>query len=223
MTAKAKKHTADSAVDSTIDSTMSAAPSILSMSALKQVEDLYQEIPKQQVDLQLQGFATSIERQRRSIKHSNAAQLNFKDPLEARIAVEFFAALFPDSKRAKLGMMELFMNAIEHGNLGIASEHKHQMLADGSLMLEIASRLMSPERQSKRVHVHYKKLADRVEVNIRDDGEGFNWRPYVSHDFIDAHQRLNGRGIIVAKSIAFDELAYSEAGNEVVATQYIKD
>ena len=194
------------------------------VSALQQVESLYQKVPKQQVDLQLQEFAAAIKRQQRSMKYSKTAQLHFTDPLEAQIAGEFFSSLFPDPKRARLGIMELMINAIEHGNLGITQEEKHRMMADGSLVLEMATGLASPLYSDKYVHTYVSEEHDSVQIIIQDDGSGFDWRPYIkrgSLDSLDSLQRLNGRGIAMAKFIAFDELVYNDAGNMVKAVQYI--
>ena len=188
--------------------------------AMQQVDTLYQDIPKQQVDFQLKDLERSIHRQRNMLDHLNVINLNFQDPLEAKISCDFLCELFPDPSRAKLGIMELFINAIEHGNLGISYEEKHTLLAENRWMEEITHRLSDPANNEKRVHAYCYRDPAYTRITIRDDGEGFDWRPYES---MTAHDTLNGRGIAVAKHISFDEMGYYDQGNIVYGMQYQKE
>ena len=136
------------------------------VTAWQRFNSLYQETPKQQVDFELKDLNKSIKRQERTFSNLNVVTLNFRDPLEAKIAGEFFAGLFPDPMRAKLGVMELIMNAIEHGNLAITSEEKHELIANGKWMNEITSRLTQEKNQKKRVHAYCYQNDEHVQITI---------------------------------------------------------
>jgi hypothetical protein len=56
-----------------------------------------------------------------------------------------------------------------------------------------------------------------VQIRIRDQGQGFDWTPYLDFDperAFDPH----GRGIAMARLSSFDDLEYLGDGNEVLAT-----
>lgn len=189
--------------------------------ASQQLSAIYQEIPRQQVDFQLKQLQSSIESQGRKLHETHAVKLNFRDLLEARMAGEFFASLFPDDQRARLGIMELLINAIEHGNLGIGASEKHALMQENRWMDEVNHRLTLQQFQPKRVHAYCYIDKDYTQLAIRDDGDGFDWRPYLYAEQPPSHHILNGRGIATAKHIAFDEMGYCDQGNMVWALQYL--
>jgi CheY-like chemotaxis protein len=123
----------------------------------------------------------------------------------------------PDPETAVLGLTELIVNAVEHGNLGISYEEKSKLNSAGRWLEEVERRLALPENSDKRVEVLFERLADQVRFTIRDQGEGFDWA-----QFLDiAPQRAfdtHGRGIALANHISFSHIEYRGPGNEVVAT-----
>lgn len=111
-----------------------------------------------------------------------------------------------------LGLFELLINAVEHGNLGITYEDKSRLLEAGTLRQEIQHRLELPENRDKRVVVELDRGVDRLRLRIEDCGHGFDYRKYLRIDperLFDAH----GRGIMVADSAL--DLEYVEPGNQV--------
>jgi DNA-binding response OmpR family regulator len=113
----------------------------------------------------------------------------------------------------KIGIEEMIVNAIEHGNLGISSTEKNLAIEDGKLGDLFAERLRLGDNGSKRVFISSRISADAFLISVCDEGEGFNWRslPDLLPENLLAY---NGRGIFLTK-IYFDEVRYNEKGNEV--------
>ncbi len=114
-----------------------------------------------------------------------------------------------------VALFELLVNAIEHGNLGITYDDKTELLANQAHQQEVCRRLELPEHRDKRVVVQLDRNDDLMRLSIRDCGEGFDYRQYLTVDpqrLFDSH----GRGILLAGS-AFD-LEYVDPGNEVLVT-----
>lgn len=136
---------------------------------------------------------------------------------EARHLAELLAYAFPDPSRAQLGLTELLVNGVEHGNLNLSYAEKSALLTTGTLDDEIARRLALPDYAQKRVRIRLDRDERALRMSITDGGRGFNWRPYLDLDATrsaDGH----GRGIALAKAISFDQLAYRGRGNEVVVS-----
>ncbi len=121
------------------------------------------------------------------------------------------------SAEVMLGLMELITNGIEHGNLGIGGEEKEQLLREGRWEAEIRRRLELAENADKVVIVRFEKSGAVARVAIDDRGPGFDWEQFEGQA-MDLHNKVNGRGITMARSMAFDAVEYMNGGNRVVAT-----
>lgn len=139
-----------------------------------------------------------------------------RDLKQASALAAAMSTLAADPASAAMGLSELLINAIEHGNLGISFHEKASLLASERLQQEIEERLLLPANADKFVEVRIARVAGGVRVAIRDQGEGFDWRRYLT---LDESRALypNGRGIAMARHIAFRTLEYVDPGNEVVA------
>lgn len=136
---------------------------------------------------------------------------------QARSLATALAAHYPDPDRVVVGLTELLVNAVEHGNLGIGYAEKAALLDHGDLRGEIARRLALPALAARRVRVVLRREPDRLVTTIEDEGEGFDWKPFIEYDperVLDA----NGHGIAIARGMSFDEVTYEGRGNVVVAT-----
>jgi anti-sigma regulatory factor (Ser/Thr protein kinase) len=115
-----------------------------------------------------------------------------------------------------VGLSELLINAVEHGNLEIGYKEKSELMRAGEWSEEIRRRLAN-ERFATRVAVAcFERDNDRVRITISDQGPGFDPSPYLLIDpgrVFDSH----GRGIAIANLISFDNLQYRSGGREVVA------
>lgn len=133
---------------------------------------------------------------------------------EAMILSEFIAETCPNKMLSHMGLAELFTNAVEHGNLGITSEEKATLQKNGLWLEEIELRLHLPENQQKWVEVFVTRQDHELMVKVIDQGVGFDWQKYQEQNEnlnLDTH----GRGIVMAKDLAFKNLQYSGRGNVV--------
>ena len=135
---------------------------------------------------------------------------------EAEDLACFLANCYPNPEKVVTGIAELLINGVEHGNLGIGYEEKTWLLKSGTWRDEVIRRGNYPEHKNKTVDVIYKKLSDGYYLQIKDCGNGFDWRKFIKVDPSRA-QENHGRGIAQANSMSFDRITYNDAGNEVTA------
>jgi DNA-binding response OmpR family regulator len=135
---------------------------------------------------------------------------------EARLLATVLAGAYPDPVRVVVGLTELLINAVEHGNLGISYDEKASLLERGELEGELARRRADPALASRRVQVSLRREEARITTVISDEGAGFDWRAYLVYDPARAFDP-NGRGIAIARGMSFDALSYNERGNVVEA------
>jgi anti-sigma regulatory factor (Ser/Thr protein kinase) len=142
------------------------------------------------------------------------ATFTFQTIHSARDLAILLAATFPEPQRVVVGLTELLLNAVEHGNLGIGYGEKNRLRHEGRWELEVAARAADPANTGKEVWVEYLHEPRHIKVRIRDQGDGFDWRSYLDMDPARVNE-LHGRGIAIARMISFDSLEYRGNGNEV--------
>lgn len=147
------------------------------------------------------------------------ASFTVRTPEEASETAYMIACALPDPKRTIVGLNELLLNAVEHGNLGITFEEKSRLLEEGRWMEEIRDRLEQPRYKHKSAVVRYYRTAGAHHIMITDDGNGFDYARYLD---INPSQLMlpHGRGVAVSKATAFDEMQYLGKGNKVVCAVY---
>ncbi len=136
---------------------------------------------------------------------------------EAHDLAVLLSQLCPDPIKSVLGFGELLVNAVEHGNLGITYAEKTKLFENDCWNEEVERRLNLPENRDKRVRVQYETVGDERHFLIVDEGEGFDWKPYLEIDpnrVFDSH----GRGIAMASKVGFGIIEYRNKGNEVLVT-----
>ncbi len=139
---------------------------------------------------------------------------HFHDLEEAYALANFLAEACPNARLALLGITEILVNALEHGNLGITFEEKSALHLADEWLDEINRRLKLPEHSGQWVSVRFQRDKSEITLVVTDQGKGFDWRKYQTvHS--ENKLRQHGRGILVAKHFAFKDLHYSEKGNEV--------
>ncbi len=147
----------------------------------------------------------------------DSGTFHFQTLEEASQLANSFARACPYPEKVIIGFNELFINAVEHGNLGITYDEKGTLVDNEALFPEIARRLALEENRDKRVIVNFQRRSDDLVFTIRDEGKGFDWERYLDFD----PERVfdsNGRGIAMARSMSFDSLEYQGNGNTVVFT-----
>lgn len=142
---------------------------------------------------------------------------HFRTLNEARNISSLLSNAFPDEDRAFMGIKELMINAVEHGNLEISYDDKSKLNLEQKWEDEVNRRLELPEYRDRIAKVVFKKIGDSFSLTISDDGAGFDWEQFMEFDatrVLDNH----GRGIAIAKNLSFTDLVYSDGGRTVTAT-----
>lgn len=162
------------------------------------------------------ALKAEVKRQGSTLGCLAEARFVFRRPEEARDLATLLANAAPDPGRVVLGLSELMLNAIEHGNLAIGYVAKSALLEDGALQSEIERLLGLPEISQRRAELVIRRGDGELTFLIRDQGAGFDWRAYLemsSERAFDTH----GRGIAMSRLISFDRVEYRGCGNEVEA------
>lgn len=144
------------------------------------------------------------------------SELQLSTLLEARTLANALSAFYPQPQRVALGISELLINAVEHGNLGISYQEKSGLLRQGGWEDEIARRLTLPENVNKKVNVKLEHTPLEMSLLITDCGAGFEYKNYLEMSPERAFDP-NGRGIAMSRMMSFDTLEYKGKGNQVVA------
>lgn len=143
-------------------------------------------------------------------------QANFAlaDLPEAEALAGLLATLAKRPEAVAMGLVEMLLNGIEHGNLGIDFETKSRLKQEDGWMDEVRRRLALPENRGKRVKVALQRQGAEWVVLIADEGPGFDWRRFIEI----APERAfapNGRGIALSREIAFSAVNFLGSGNTV--------
>jgi len=157
-----------------------------------------------------------VNRTEQSIRLMDSASFRFRTEKDALTLAATLSLICPSPRRQMLGLSELMVNAIEHGNLSIHQEEKRRLIEEGGLAEEIERRLALPEYGTRWANIEITRDEDQLTFVITDQGDGFDW----SYEERESSQKLTqplGRGIALAKTIAFDAVEYQGVGNQVIA------
>ena len=144
-------------------------------------------------------------------------RFTFRTVDEGKALASMLARASEHPDRVVLGLTELMINAVEHGNLGITYDEKTQLNENGAWLAEISRRQQLPEYRDLVVTVEYVKNENEMVYQITDEGNGFDWENYMEispERAFDTH----GRGIAMAKTISFSTIEFTGPGNRVRAT-----
>jgi len=122
----------------------------------------------------------------------------------------------------RIGLREMLVNSIEHGNLNISFDEKTEAILNDRYFEFINEKQTSPDCINKRVRIEYFISPARAIFKISDQGRGFNHKKFMAElNDETADITLNhGRGIAMALSI-FDEVRYNTRGNQVLLVKHI--
>jgi len=117
----------------------------------------------------------------------------------------------------KLGLREIIINAIEHGNLNIGFEEKTQATNNGNYFEFVLSRQKDPNYKDKKVTIELLLNCNKVMYKIEDEGNGFNYRDIIQkiQNTVDDDMLAHGRGLRMVYNI-FDEVKFNNKGNQVL-------
>jgi CheY-like chemotaxis protein len=157
-----------------------------------------------------------LEQHRLLLVMMNRASFTVRTPEEAGRLAVLVANAAPDPEQAVLGLSELLLNSIEHGNLGLTYDDKSRLRENGTWESEVTRRLALPAFADRTVSLEFERHGDAVEILITDQGDGFDWTPYLELDPARAFH-AHGRGIALARMMSFESLEYLGKGNRVLA------
>jgi CheY-like chemotaxis protein len=161
-----------------------------------------------------------VRSQRRMLGLMEESVFRFRTLEEAKTLAFYIANCFPEPERVVFGLNELFINAIEHGNLGITYPEKTKLVLSGNWAEEVARRLRAPENEKKVARLTFRATKDEISVTIKDEGQGFDWNKYVELS-PDRATDPHGRGIAASRIMSFHSLEYLGNGNEVVCRVFL--
>ena len=136
---------------------------------------------------------------------------------EADRLASFIAQACPDPDSAVIGISELLINGIEHGNLGISYAEKLQLKRADTWRDEVERRSRLPGNTSKRLQVSFRRADEQIFLRVADEGSGFDWKNYLEMQ-PDRAFDPNGRGIALARRLSFSSVLYEGCGNVALAT-----
>lgn len=163
---------------------------------------------------QRQAWHAELQGEIQSLGCMNSATFQVRTLEDVAALARFLAKACPEPDRVIVGLGDLLVNAVEHGNLGITYDEKTQLQQEARWEQEIRERLEREPYASRYATVEFTQSTHSIQITIRDQGAGFDWKPFLEFDPSLAFA-THGRGIAMAKSMCFDELEYSEKGNVV--------
>jgi len=161
-------------------------------------------------------LCAELERAYSALPMMDQGSFRYQTMTQCHELTNLLAKACPESNRIVVGLSELMVNALEHGNLGISYQEKTELVDAHGWRAEVDRRQQLPENLNKWVKVGFTRTADRLRFEIEDQGAGFNWRQYI----VPSPARIfdnHGRGILLAKMDVFDHIEYQGDGNRVVA------
>ncbi len=157
-----------------------------------------------------------INKHRNSFKLIHSARFKAQTLDEVNQLALFVCNCFPNPQRILAAIVELLVNAVEHGNCGISYDEKTKLISENRWHDEVIKRCALEKNKDKFVNITFTKTAEAASIAIIDEGEGFNWANYIKLDQSRALD-LHGRGIARANML-FDSLEYKDKGNKVIGT-----
>ena len=122
---------------------------------------------------------------------------------------------FPTLHAFELGLTELLVNAVEHGNLEITFEEKSTLLEIGSTAEEVEKRLPMDRYKERWASLEVLAYSDEIVLIIADQGSGFDWKKFLDRKLSEV-SGLHGRGMLLSEA-QFKTMTYIGNGNKVVA------
>ncbi len=154
------------------------------------------------------------------MKEESSDSIRFQTLDEARLIARRLAALTPTPDMVEIGLVELLINAIEHGNLDIDYEEKRRLMLEETFYEEIAYRMSTPPWSLRSARITTARKKHAIVFLVEDEGEGFDWNS-VDMRYPRRITDPNGRGIAMARMLSFQQLEYLGRGNQVRATVFI--
>ena len=141
-------------------------------------------------------------------------QYQLHRPEEIFALANELAQHFPDPDTVQIGIYELLLNALEHGNLAICEVLKIELMREYRWQQEVERRMQLPEYRDRQVEVILEVDEEACCIVITDQGEGFDWQHYMTPGRRTRDQ-LCGLGLLMVRHAGFDAITFNEKGNQV--------
>ena len=152
-----------------------------------------------------------------SLQFLKQAEFSIRTVDEASQLASFIARACPNAEMVVMGISELLINAIEHGNLGLSYAEKSSLKRDDCWRPEIDRRAALATNIEKEVKLQFQRDERSITLRVIDQGNGFDWQSFLEIEPERAFDP-NGRGIALARLLSFSTLIYEGGGNTAVAT-----
>lgn len=119
----------------------------------------------------------------------------------------------------KIGLQEVLINAIEHGNLDITNKEKQELLDRGDYNRILNERMQQPEYRDKFVDINIFSTPEYLKITIQDMGKGFDLSSIPDPENPENFLKESGKGILMAIH-AFDRVEYNDLGNCVTMIKH---
>jgi len=160
----------------------------------------------------LRDLSEELERDREGLHQLVEARFEFRTREEACAVAGSLSQAFPPSKLLSVGILEVLINAVEHGNLEIGGARKQALIETGRLDEEVARRLRDPRLGARRAYALLRRTTAEIWLVVEDQGPGFDERALTRDG-----GAFHGRGIEMARAAGFSTFRYEPPGNRVVA------
>ncbi len=118
-----------------------------------------------------------------------------------------------DKEKLHVALLELLINAIEHGNCRIDYDEKTVWLENGGDIMDlIREKNKNPEVMARKISMSYTISPEKSQFSIKDQGQGFDWRSMLAVK--NSEPGLHGMGMRMA-NLYVRGLSYNDKGNEV--------
>jgi len=181
------------------------------------LEKFFNKIGKQEDDLSL-IFINSLDLREKTLlqKRDFPTDINILEEANAWYEELLNSLDIKPKIVIKTGLVftELFMNAYEHGNLGIDSKQKHQYMEE-DIYFEKLQELQKGNKKSISVEVYKitEPYSTYVVTKICDEGEGFDTQ--ILAQIFRNSKKFNGRGVFVSRKNSMG-IYYNTKGNCVL-------
>ncbi|HEX7701322.1 MAG TPA: ATP-binding protein [Kofleriaceae bacterium] len=141
------------------------------------------------------------------------ARFEFQSREEAAAVAEYVATLVPEPVRVQFILMELLVNAVEHGNLEIKTA-KAELVRLGELDAEVERRRRDPRYCERVAWLEVTRDPAQVTFIVGDEGPGFRWQ---EGSVLGFGSEPCGRGLALARLMSSSGLSFNPEGNIVTA------
>ena len=123
-----------------------------------------------------------------------------------------------DQRHVAVAIEEALLNAMFHGNLeldGTSVQDARRAFHDGEIADAVKERLANETFASRRVKVGIDISRSRIEMIVRDGGQGFDTVTMLEHASEPSQlSGAGGRGLTLIRKF-MDQLQFNESGNEI--------